>query len=43
MDQNIIGVVLKTSGYPDQVAASVCHGNQVNLKISVSKKFLIPP
>ena len=41
MDQNIIGLVLKTSGYPDQVALSGYHGNQVNFKISISKKFLI--
>ena len=39
MDQNIIGLVLKTSGYPDQIAVSGCHGNQVNFKISVSKKI----
>ena len=43
MDQNIMGLVLKTSGYPDQVALSGCHGNQVNFKISISKKFLISP
>ena len=43
MDQNIIGLVLKTSGYPDQVAVSDCHGTQVNFKISKSKKFLISP
>ena len=41
MDQNIIGLVLKTSGYPDQVALSGCHGNQVKFKISISKEFLI--
>ena len=38
MDQNIIGLVFKTSGYPDQVALSGGHGNQVNFKISISKK-----
>ena len=38
MDQNIIYLVLKSSGYPDQVALSGCHGNQVNFKISISKK-----
>ena len=43
MDQNIIGLVLKTSGYPDQVALSDCHGNQVNFKVSIFKKFLISP
>ena len=37
MDQNIIGLVLKTIGYPDQVTLSACHDNQVNLKISISK------
>ena len=31
MDQNI-GLVLKTSGYPDQVALSGCHGNQSKLQ-----------
>ena len=36
-----LGLVLKTSGYPDQVALSGYHGNQVNFKISMSKKFLI--
>ena len=39
--QNIRGLVLKTSGYPDQVAVSGCHGNQVNFIISISKKLLI--
>ena len=43
MDQNIIGLVLKTSGYPDQVVVSGCHGNQVSFKISITKKFLISP
>ena len=43
MDQNVICLVLKTSGYPDQVAVSGCHGNQVNFKISISEKFLISP
>ena len=33
MDQNVVGLVLKTSGYPDQVALSGYHGNQVNFKI----------
>ena len=39
MDQNIIGLVLKTSVYPDQVALSGCHGNKVNFKTSISKKI----
>ena len=43
MDQNIIGLVLKTGGYPEPVTVSGCHGNQVNFKISISKKFLISP
>ena len=39
MDQNIIGLVLKTSGHPDQVALSGCHGNQVSFKIAICKKI----
>ena len=41
MDQNIIGLVLKTGGYPEPVTVSGCNGNQVKFKISISKKFLI--
>ena len=33
----------KVGNHPDQVALSGCHGNQVNFKISISKKFLISP
>ena len=45
MDQNIIGLVLKTGGYPEPVTVSGCHANhyQVKFKISISKKFLISP
>ena len=43
MDQNIIGLVLKTGGYPEPVTVSGCHGNQVKFKIFMSKKFLISP
>ena len=43
MDQNIIGLVLKTGGHPEPVTVSGCHGNQVKFKISISKKFLISP
>ena len=43
MDQNIIGLALKTRGYPDPVTVPGCHGNQVKFKISISKKFLILP
>ena len=43
MDQNIIGRILKTGGYPEPVTVSGCHGNQVKFKISISKKFLISP
>ena len=43
MDQNIIGLVLKTGGYPEPVTVCGCHGNQVKFKISISKKFLISP
>ena len=43
MDQNIIGLVLKTGGYPDPVTVSDCHGNQVKFKISISEKFVISP
>ena len=43
MDQNNIGLVLKTGGYPEPVTVSGCHGNQVKFKISISKKFLISP
>ena len=35
MDQNIIGLVFKTGGYPEPVTVSGCQGNQV--------KFLISP
>ena len=40
MNQNIIGLVLKTGGYPEPVTVSGCHGNQAKFKISISKKFL---
>ena len=43
MDQNIIGLVLKSGGYPEPVTVSGCHGNQVKFKISISEKFLISP
>ena len=45
MDQNIIliGLVLKTGGYPDPVTISSCRGNLVKFKIFISKKFLISP
>ena len=43
MDQNIIGLVLKTGGYPDPVTVSGCRGNLVKFKIFISKKFLISP
>ena len=43
MDQNIIGLVLKTGGYSEPVTVSGCHGNQVKLKIYIFKKFLISP
>ena len=42
-DHNIIGLVLKTGGYPEPVTVYGCHGNQVKFKISISKKFLISP
>ena len=29
MDQNIIVLIIKFNGYPDLVALSGCHGNQV--------------
>ena len=38
-----IGLALKTSGHPDQVALSGCHGNQVSFKIAICKKFPISP
>ena len=41
MDQNIIGLVLKTGGYSEPVTVSGCLGNQVKFKVSLSKKFLI--
>ena len=43
MDQNIIGLVLKTGGCPEPFTVSGYHGNQVKFKISISKKFLISP
>ena len=43
MDQNIIGLVLKTNGYPEPVTVSGCRGNQEKFKIFISKKFLISP
>ena len=43
MDQIIIGLVLKTGGYPEPVTVSGYHGNQVKFKISISEKFLISP